>query len=172
MGHVLRVLLVFDHAVSEVVGDACPSGFGGFLSAPGRRPGVFWTLAPVTDRVLVAWAGGGQARGLPRDREELVRLSVSVLVEDGGVSRQAIDRSLVASFWHDWADDPWSRGAYAYPVVGGEGAPERLAEPVDDTLFLAGEATCGEQIGTVEGALASGMRAARRVIERLGRAGA
>lgn len=64
---------------------------------------------------------------------------------------------------HDWRADPWSRGAYAYPTVGGARAFEALARPVDDTVFVAGEATCADAIGTVEGALASGRRAARDV---------
>jgi len=42
-----------------------------------------------------------------------------------------------------------------------------LAEPVVDTLFFAGEATNAQgHSGTVHGALATGIRAAREVIER------
>ena len=44
------------------------------------------------------------------------------------------------------------------------GAPRALRRPVDGTLFFAGEATNGEQIGTVAGALASGRRAAREAL--------
>jgi monoamine oxidase len=50
--------------------------------------------------------------------------------------------------------------------VGGEGARERLAEPIEDTLFFAGEATDVEEAGTVAGALRSGQRAAREVLKK------
>jgi monoamine oxidase len=50
--------------------------------------------------------------------------------------------------------------------VGGTGAREQLAEPLEETLFFAGEATDVEQSGTVGGALASGSRAAREILGR------
>src|SRR5262249_55909053 len=53
-------------------------------------------------------------------------------------------------------------GAYTYQVVGGANAPSRLARPVEDTLFFAGEATIAEMSGTVPAAVISGRRAARR----------
>jgi len=60
-----------------------------------------------------------------------------------------------------------SRAAPTATSVSVATAPVRLARPVDGTLFFAGEATDGEQIGTVSGALASGRRAAREVLRVL-----
>ena len=61
--------------------------------------------------------------------------------------------------------DDFSRGAYSYVCTGGAGAPHRLAEPVDDTLFFAGEATdVSGHLGTVHGAIASGRRAADEIV--------
>ena len=71
---------------------------------------------------------------------------------------------LVASHFHDWSRDPFFRGAYSYQVVGGANAPSRLARPVEDTLYFAGEATIAEMSGTVPAAVVSGRRAARRVL--------
>jgi monoamine oxidase len=65
---------------------------------------------------------------------------------------------------HDWQADPFARGGYSYVRVGGTGAREELAAPLEDTLFFAGEATDTEQSGTVGGALASGQRAARELL--------
>jgi monoamine oxidase len=71
----------------------------------------------------------------------------------------------VLDFWfHDWQTDPWSRGAYSYPRVGGADAAQALARPIRKTLFFAGEATAAKDLnGTVEGALGAGLRAARQV---------
>ncbi|HEY8311045.1 MAG TPA: FAD-dependent oxidoreductase, partial [Gemmatimonadaceae bacterium] len=60
-------------------------------------------------------------------------------------------------------------GAYSYATVGGSGAGRKLARPVEQTVFFAGEATDTEgHSGTVEGALATGSRAARGVLQALG----
>jgi len=42
-------------------------------------------------------------------------------------------------------------------------AHKALAKPIESTLFFAGEATNGEQTGTVAGAIVSGLAAARRI---------
>ncbi|HLK39914.1 MAG TPA: FAD-dependent oxidoreductase, partial [Polyangiaceae bacterium] len=71
---------------------------------------------------------------------------------------------------HDWARDRWARGVYSYPRVGGAGAASLLEQPLGDVLFFAGEATSPPPWnGTVEGALGSGARAARKVAARWGR---
>jgi monoamine oxidase len=67
---------------------------------------------------------------------------------------------------HNWQADPFARGAYSYVAVGGGGAREALRTPLADTLYFAGEATDTEgEAGTVAGALQSGMRAARELLE-------
>jgi len=54
--------------------------------------------------------------------------------------------------------------AYSYIPVGGTDAQKELAEPVENTIYFAGEAinTAGHH-GTVHGALASGLHAARLI---------
>jgi monoamine oxidase len=70
---------------------------------------------------------------------------------------------------HDWGADPWALGAYTVPVVGIDDASRRWAEPVDDVLFFAGEATADRGLrGLVQGAVDSGLRAARHLLDRLG----
>jgi monoamine oxidase len=70
---------------------------------------------------------------------------------------------------HDWQQDPFSRGAYSYASVGGFDAAKALAAPVADTLYFAGEATnCNGYNGTVHGAMASGDRAARELLQSMG----
>jgi monoamine oxidase len=66
---------------------------------------------------------------------------------------------------HDWHADEYARGAYSYVPAGALDAPERMAWPVEDTLYFAGEHTdTSGHWGTVHAALASGMRAARQVL--------
>lgn len=62
-----------------------------------------------------------------------------------------------AFYFHDWHNDPFFRGAYSYVPVDALPARRTMAEPAEDTLFFAGEATdfTGPG-GTVHGAMASG----------------
>ena len=56
----------------------------------------------------------------------------------------------------DWTSDPFAGGAYAYRSVGAKGALAIVANPVEDTLYFAGEAYHdGAAMGTVEAALES-----------------
>ncbi len=65
--------------------------------------------------------------------------------------------------WHvaRWGDDPFSGGSWSYVRPGGSPADRwTLAEPIDDRLFLCGEAIGTEQAAMVHGAFGSGQRAA------------
>ena len=58
-----------------------------------------------------------------------------------------------------------TRGAYAYLPVNGLELQETLGIPVDATLYFAGEAISLGHIGTVHGAIDTGQRAAREILE-------
>ncbi|WP_439901722.1 FAD-dependent oxidoreductase [Microbacterium azadirachtae] len=65
-----------------------------------------------------------------------------------------------------WSTDPYARGAMSYLPVGA--SPQLRADlgaPIGDRVFFAGEATDQDHPGTVPGAIASGRRAARAVID-------
>lgn len=123
---------------------------------------VWWALSPRAP-VLVGWAGGPAASRATRNRALLREACAKSLAAILGTNAREVLRAIRALHYHDWSGDPWSRGAYSFPSVGGEKAPRALARPVKDTLFIAGEAT-SEVPGTVHGALSSGLRAAREVL--------
>ncbi len=65
-----------------------------------------------------------------------------------------------------WTGDPFARGSYSYIPVGGSPADmDALAEPLDDRVLFAGEATERNYYGTVHGAFLSGLREARRLLQ-------
>jgi monoamine oxidase len=65
-----------------------------------------------------------------------------------------------------WASDPFSYGSYSYNGVGANAqSRDTLAQPIDDILYFAGEATASDFPATVHGAYLSGMRAAQALIE-------
>jgi monoamine oxidase len=63
-----------------------------------------------------------------------------------------------------WSTDPYALGSYCYMSV--HSSPDdllALAEPVDDTVFFAGEATSRHQWAYAHGAYLSGLREAARI---------
>jgi monoamine oxidase len=134
-----------------------------FFHSPRAAFPTFWTPLPARVPVLIAWAGGPKAERLAgRDTGLLVRAALASLQDIFG-RHDGLD----AVYLHDWQSDRYARGAYSYVTVGGEGARESLAAPLQDTLYFAGEATdCTGEAGTVAGALQSGVRAARELMRR------
>ena len=75
-------------------------------------------------------------------------------------------RSRLA-YAHDWSADPFAGGAYSYGGVGAIEARATLVQPVDGTLFLAGEAVAQHgRNATVHGALISGREAAAALLSQ------
>jgi monoamine oxidase len=141
-----------------------------FLHAARDEFATWWTTYPTTTPVLVAWQGGPHAAAmLARGREHTEECALRAMREVFHLSRARVD-VLVEELWcHDWAHDPFARGAYSYQAVGGWAAPSSLARPVSSTLFFAGEAIDVKgRTGTVHGAIATGRRAAAQVLAALG----
>lgn len=137
-----------------------------FLHGLGNEFPVWWTTYPAHEPTLVAWTGGPAAKPLAQlDDAALVERALASLERQFGVRASRLRTMLRGSWHHDWEHDPFARGAYSYPLVGGSDAAKRLARPVRGTLFFAGEATDTEgSTGTVHGAIASGERAARQLL--------
>ena len=116
--------------------------------------------------VITGWAGGSRAQRLHQEGPEAtVAAALRILGTMFKQEQTKVRELLVASYTHDWMKDPFSLGAYSYTPVRMMDMPRRLAAPIADTLFFAGEATDSEgEQGTVHGALASGGRAAREIL--------
>jgi monoamine oxidase len=174
VGHAARVTLRFRErfwASLELPADGgrrSLSGMG-FLFSPETAVTTWWTASPVRAPVLVGWAGGAAADGLAGEGGgNLIERALESLTRALGVARAEVEGQFEAAYTHDWQADPFARGAYSYLPVGGVEAQEVLARPVEGTLFFAGEATNTDgHSATVHGAIATGLRAAREVVESL-----
>ena len=127
---------------------------------------VWWTTNPVRTSMLVLWAGGPHADALAGlDRDAIVEVAIAAVARQLGTTVRHVRELFVDAWLHDWQVDPYSRGAYSYIRVGGTDAPKALKRSVQNTLFFAGEAISDEgRSGTVDGAIASGRRAAKQVL--------
>lgn len=161
MGHVQRVVLVVKERFWEEKAEELS-----YLHAPSRPFSVWWTQSPLQAPMLVGWAGGPPAVALT-ESGDVGWAAISELARAFGVRRARVESLIESLHTYEWSRDPRTRGAYSYIGVGGTNAPRALARAVKGTLFFAGEATESETEGTVEGALASGKRAAKLLMRRL-----
>jgi monoamine oxidase len=141
-----------------------------FMHTPRGLFTVWWTQHPVRAPLLTAWTGGPPAEVLQsRGRDGIIEAALGELSEETGIPRRRIQDLFIEGWTHDWVEDPFTRGAYGYARVGGARSPQALARPVEDTLFMAGEAVASKVAnGTVEGALAAGAQAARQYLTATG----
>jgi monoamine oxidase len=169
MGNVIRIVLWFRERFWDrlPVGSSTNSSDMSFLLSDDEWFPTWWTSMPKKLPIITGWGPFLCAEKLSgQGREFVVERSLQTLGRLLNVDHRMLRRGLRDAFFHDWQNDPFSRGAYSYGKVGSDGAQEELASPVADTVFLAGEATdtTGNN-GTVHGAIASGYRAASQILE-------
>lgn len=132
-----------------------------FLSADSPIA-VWWTVRARTP-LLVGFATGPHAERLTAlgDQAALERgLAALDALFDGKASRRLVDAQLA-----NWGTDPWSGGGYSSVPPGAHGQRAALAA-LCGALHFAGEATVTDSNpATVHGALRSGERAAREIID-------
>jgi monoamine oxidase len=158
MGHAARITLRFRKPV-------CRDN-AGFLHSDAEWMPVWWTTHPVHSNVLTGWTGGTRAEAcMDREPVEWIAGALASLARMLGSDPDELGAAVEAWHAHNWSMDPFSRGAYSYVRVGGLDAQKRFAQPVEDTLYFAGEAVNAEgHAGTVHGAMASGERAAEMIL--------
>ena len=175
MGKVIRVTLRFRNRFWENI---VPGGKSktlaklGFLFTQDDWFPTWWTPMPKPLPLITGWAPFRCAERLSGQSSAfVVGKALETLSGVLGKNTQELENLLEAAQFHDWQSDPYSRGAYSYGVVGSDGMQEALASAVEETLYFAGEATdvTGNN-GTVNGAIASGLRAAAEILQARGSA--
>jgi monoamine oxidase len=164
MGDAVRVTFLLSLSFWQ---DHQPLGEAGFIHTDEAAFPTWWTTLPGPSRGLTAWAGGPRAERVSALTDE--RIADEAVESLAGIlkmSRETVASEIESWHLHNWRRDPFARGAYSYARVGGLEAREQLAQPFDDTLYFAGEATDTEgHNATVHGAIASGLRAAHQILQ-------
>jgi monoamine oxidase len=163
-GPVVKVILVFDAPFWKELPQLSDALFVQDISQP---ISTWWTTDPVSAPVLVGWAAGTQVERVGSlHAETLRRTALRSLSHVLDVPLERVSQRLRSWHWHNWQHDPLARGAYSWVRAGGVDAHKLLGAPLRDTLYFAGEATCGEGFNaTMDGAVQSGERAARQLID-------
>jgi monoamine oxidase len=164
MGQSMRVTMIFRERWWETNGAEALRGPGTVYARDDWFP-TWWT--PQQDgAVLVGWSAARRGERLSGRGDEFIRdKAVVSLARIFGAPEHTIVSSLLSWHVHDWQADPFARGSFSYMAVDGGEAQAKLAEPLAGTLFFAGEATVSDgNQATVQGAIASGRRAASEVL--------
>ncbi len=165
MGQACRFTLIFRSRFWEALEPASLKKLS-FLFTFESRPSVWWTPYPSDGNQLVGWVGGPRAAALDQlTTAELGEHACGILAEAFAMDAAAVRAQLIACHMHDWRRDPNTLGAYSYIPVGALDAPRAMTEPVEETLYFAGEHTdVTAHWGTVHAALRSGLRAAAQIL--------
>ena len=125
---------------------------------------VWWRLDRNGQHCLVGYTAGPPAESI-RGMTERAVLKMA-LEELSVILCCKVANSLRGYITKLWSADKWSLGGYSYTPVGGIGCRVELSRPVEKSLYFAGEATSTNgHVGTVHGAIESGWRAAREVLD-------
>jgi monoamine oxidase len=166
-GAIIKILLEFDtpfweDAQTKALTGKSPETMA-FLLSDEEIP-TWWTQLPQHSPVLTGWLGGPAASKKKNEPDSrLLQESLQSLSDIFKRSVEELKDKLVSSHIVNWTNDPFTLGSYAYDTIETASARKILNEPVEDTVFFAGEYLYkGTMMGTVEAALVSGVEVAEK----------
>ncbi len=162
-GAIIKVLLHFKSLFWENAG--CGTESMAFMFSEEAVP-TWWTQAPRHAPLLTGWLGGPPAMDLVCSTDkELLKMALTSLSHIFSKPVSWLKEQLVSSHIANWTADPFTIGSYAYDKLGSVEARKVLADPVSKTIYFAGEYLYqGPAMGTVEAALTSAKKTAKKII--------
>ncbi|MDB5455232.1 MAG: amine oxidase, partial [Caulobacter sp.] len=137
----------------SIYGDPDKTATGGYHLRPFGRP------------VIEAFFGGRHARAL--EAEGPGAAAAFAIAELTAALGADVGRRLTPLAATAWAAEPYVLGGYSHALPGRAGDRARLAAPVEDRLFFAGEACSAHAFSTAHGAWETGLAAAEAALAAL-----
>ena len=161
-GSVVKILAEFKRPFWK---ERKPAGKTLFIISEEAIP-TWWTQPDDSDCLLTGWLAGANMKAFQQLSEE--KRSESCFQSLGAIfsiDKEVIRQELVVLKILDWANPPYVRGGYSFDTVETGKARHQLLQPVEGTIWFAGEALYdGIAPGTVEAALTSGHEVAEKII--------
>ena len=128
---------------------------------------TWWTQQPSGYPLLTGWMAGKKTDEFNAiNNDDILQMALQSIANIFNKNVNEIEQLLTASHLVNWAKDKYAKGAYSYNMTGSEKARKVLNEPIENTLFFAGEALySGTSGGTVEAALVSGQNVAKKIVK-------
>lgn len=126
---------------------------------------TWWQRQVNNSSILTGWKGGPTVLALREmDDDSIIEFAVESLANIFDCSVDKIKKDIVAVKVFNWQKNEYVEGGYSYSSIESDEAREILSEPIDNTVFFAGEALYEGKYGsTVEAALVSGREASRKM---------
>ena len=132
-----------------------------------RRETMSYHVHPIGRPRINCFFGGNFAAQLERDG--IAAMAAFAADELAALLGNDIRRHLSPLAASAWRADPFARGSYSYALPGHADDRARLAAPVDDRLFFAGEACSPNFFSTAHGAYETGTAVAEAALASLNR---
>ena len=167
-GSAIKILLFFKNPFWEEIALAQPEvdlKRTSFIISDHEIP-TWWTQLPEQSSLLTGWLAGPKALSLKdTDNETILLQSLDSLSRIFNMGQKDLQQKLLSWQIFNWTAEPFTRGAYSFSTTSTEEARKIMMQPVEGTLFFAGDAFYdGLEMGTVEAALTSGIRAGEEVL--------
>jgi monoamine oxidase len=122
-------------------------------------------VRPAGKNIVIGLIGGSYADELKSKGEAAAKEALLAKLEKifgPDVREHATDVKMT-----DWRSDPWALGSFTATKPGAARAREKLRDPVDNTIFFAGEAMHMRWAGMLPAAYLTGQQAADEVVHSL-----
>jgi monoamine oxidase len=161
-GAVIKFLYEFTEPIwNESTGRTLPNFR--FIFSDADIP-TWWSQLPDETPLITGWLSGPRALETMLNNEQLHEMALKSLAYIFKTGNSEVSRYIKVSHIANWATNPFALGAYGYATTKTKHARQVMAEPVEDTIYFAGEALDeGPAMGTVEAALASGKAVAKKI---------
>ena len=157
----------YEHIIVEIAGESAGMADDERIIAKTDSNRTASMLARIGGSDLWYLDAGGQfARDLWKEGEAAIHAFAREWVRKQFGPR--LERAIARIHSTNWQGDPLSRGAWSVASPGFQGERRILGLPIQDRLFLAGEALDMTAWGTVGGAWNSGTRAAEAALRLVG----
>jgi monoamine oxidase len=137
----------------------------GFIFIDGAMP-TWWTQLPIDNAILTGWIGGNKANLLKEySDDEILQTALASLANAFAIPVDHLKTKLKASFVANWCKEPDINGGYSFNTLYSDEAKNMLQQPVNNTIYFAGEALYnGPYGGTVEAALESAKKTVHEIL--------
>ncbi|MBV9863356.1 MAG: FAD-dependent oxidoreductase [Alphaproteobacteria bacterium] len=154
-----KLFLGFDGRLPGIEDDAH------LVGSTHRRETMSYQVRPFGRPLIQCFFGGDFAAAMERDG--MAGMAAFAAEELSRLFGAEIRRRLSPLAASAWRGDAFARGSYSYARPGHADDRARLAEPVDERLFFAGEACSAYFFSTAHGAFETGVAAAEAALRSL-----
>jgi monoamine oxidase len=162
-GTVIKIVMIWERAFwKSLVPDAQ------FIFSDHFIP-TWWTQYRLDLPILTGWLGGTRALQFANESDGFFRKqAIESLASLFSLPGNEIEKGLKECIIFNWKNEPWSRGAYSYSLVGSEAAKAICRQSLDKRIYFSGEAYYeGPYPGTVEAAVVNALQTTELILREV-----